>query len=172
MSQELLLLRHGKSNWNVQTDDFHRPLNKRGIRGANNVGMWLLKQNLIPDTIITSSAERAIDTAKQACAKMSVEMNCIQSDQRLYLADLKTLLQLISELSHDIKRILLIGHNPGLEELLIYLSEKKVKIPTDFKLMPTATVARLIITEPWDSIEKNCAELLEIRRPVKKKHRD
>lgn len=167
MSQELLILRHGKSDWNVNTDDFHRPLNKRGLLGAKQVGSWLKKQDLLPDTIISSPAERAIDTAKKACEKMGVDMDCIQPDQRLYLADLKTLLQIISEQTDDVKRVLLIGHNPGLEQLLIYLSEKKIKIPEDYKLMPTATIARLIIPMHWDSIKKNCAELEEIKRPDK-----
>jgi phosphohistidine phosphatase len=167
MSQELILLRHGKSNWKVNTDDFHRPLNKRGLSGAKQVGFWLKKQDLIPDIIITSPAERAFDTAKKACEKMGLDVQCIQPDQRLYLADLKTLLRNISELTDDVKRVLLIGHNPGLEQLLIHLSEKKIKMPEDYKLMPTATLARLIIPIPWDNIEKNCAELQEIKRPDK-----
>jgi len=162
MSQELLLLRHGKSDWNIDTDDFHRPLKRRGIQGAKQVGIWLLEQQLVPDTIISSPAERAIDTAEKACQMMRLNEQCIHQEQRLYDANLEILIQILSQLSNIAQRVLLVGHNPGLAELLIYLAGK---IPEDHKILPTATLARLDIPSPWDKIDKNCAELVEIKRP-------
>jgi phosphohistidine phosphatase len=167
MNRELILLRHGKSDWNTNTDDFHRPLNKRGIQGAKHVGIWLLEQQLVPDTIISSPAERAIDTAKKACEMMQLNEQCIHQEQRLYDADLEILIQTLSLLSNNAQRVLLVGHNPGLAELLIYLSGKQIKTPEDHKILPTATLARLDIPTPWDKIDENCAELLEIKRPDK-----
>lgn len=167
MNQELFLLRHGKSDWGIDTDDFHRPLKKRGIRGARQIGEWLRKQQLLPDTVISSPAERAIDTAEKACEMMGLDQRCIQQEQCVYDADFKMLKRVLSTLSNNAQRILLVGHNPGLEELLIYLSAKQIRMPEDNKLLPTATVARLGIPVPWDKIEKNCAELIEIKRPDK-----
>lgn len=165
MNQELILLRHGKSDWNTNTDDFHRPLNKRGTQGSKNVGTWLLEQQLVPDTIISSPAERAIDTAKKACQMMQLNEQCIHQEPSLYDANLEILIQILSLLSNNAQRVLLVGHNPGLAELLIYLSGKQIKIPEDHKILPTATLARLDIPSPWDKIDENCAELLEIKRP-------
>ena len=67
MTRELLILRHGKSDWEAGTDDFHRPLKDRGKRGAQRVGVWLLQQGLLPDHVVSSPAERAIVTAEKAC---------------------------------------------------------------------------------------------------------
>lgn len=167
MNQELLLLRHGKSDWSIDTDDFHRPLKKRGINGARQGGEWLRKQQLLPDIIISSPAERAIDTAKKTCEMMGLKEQCIQQEQRVYDADLNALKQVLSELSNDVNRVLLVGHNPGLEELLLYLVAGKIRMPKDYKLLPTATLARLTITVPWDKAGENCAELQEIKRPEK-----
>ena len=167
MNQELLLLRHGKSDWSIDTDDFHRPLKKRGIRGARQAGEWLRKQQLLPDTIISSPAERAIDTANKACETMGLNQQYIQQEQRVYEANIQTLKLVLSKLSNNVRRVLLVGHNPGLEELLLNLSAGQIKMPEDYKLLPTATLARLRISVPWSKIEKNCAEFLEIKRPDK-----
>jgi phosphohistidine phosphatase len=169
MSQELIVLRHGKSDWNIDTDDFHRPLKKRGIRGSKQVVLWLQKQGWVPDTIISSPAKRALGTAIIVCEMMVLDEQCIQQEERLYGANLKRLMQVLSELSNDAKRVLLVGHNPGLEALLVYLSKKKIILPEDHKLLPTATLARLVIPTRWDKINKGCADLIEIKRPDKSK---
>ena len=64
MSRELMLLRHGKSDWTEQLDDFDRPLKDRGKRGAQRMGVWLIQQELLPDHVVSSPAERAIVTAQ------------------------------------------------------------------------------------------------------------
>ncbi len=67
MTHELLILRHGKSDWDAGTDDYHRPLMDRGKRGAQRMGIWLLQRQLLPDLIISSPAERALVTAQKLC---------------------------------------------------------------------------------------------------------
>jgi len=165
MNRELLLLRHGKSNWNIEADDFDRPLKKRGVRAASQVGRRLYEQNLVPGLIISSPAERAISTAEIVSEAMGVDGQVIQHEKRLYEADVEDLLNVLLELSDNISRVLLVGHNPGLEELLVFLSAKKVAIPEDKKLLPTATLARLILSCEWVDIKKECAELIELKRP-------
>jgi len=70
MSRELLLLRHGKSDWNSGVTDFRRPLKDRGKRGAQRMGTWLWQQDLRPDLILSSPAERALTTAHKCCKSM------------------------------------------------------------------------------------------------------
>lgn len=165
MIRELILLRHGKSNWNIEADDFDRPLKKRGIRAARKVGNWLYKQNLVPDVIISSPAERAISTAENTCETMGVDSQIIHLDKRLYEAEVDDLLTVLAELPGSASRVLLVGHNPGLEELLIFLSSKKVKISDDKKILPTATLARLVISPGWGELKKKSAKLIEVKRP-------
>lgn len=165
MKRELLLLRHGKSDWNTTTDDFCRPLKARGIRGAKRIGVWLLQNNLIPDHFITSPAERALATAQKTCSAMEQAADNIIKDQRAYLADIDNLLQVLAECPHNARRILLVGHNPGLEDLLLLLACERVTPTENGKLLTTATLAHLEVSCQWNALEVGCAKVLSIIRP-------
>ena len=112
MTHELLLLRHAKSDWAVDMDDFSRPLKKRGRRAAKQVGRWLREQHLIPDTILSSPATRALATAQRVCRQLDIDESAIICDPRIYEADAKTLLAVLKNLRHE-RRVLLVGHNPA-----------------------------------------------------------
>jgi len=77
MHKELLLLRHGKSDWNTNSSDFYRTLNNRGQRNAQQMGEWLDEQSLVPDLIICSPATRALTTAKIVSAAMGLSTDAI-----------------------------------------------------------------------------------------------
>jgi phosphohistidine phosphatase len=87
MTRELLLLRHGKSDWGAGLEDFYRPLKDRGKRGAQRVGVWLARQEWIPDLIISSPAERALVTAEKACKAMGIDASGIRQDKRISDSD-------------------------------------------------------------------------------------
>ena len=123
MSRELLLLRHGKSDWSVDVDDFHRPLKDRGKRGAQQIGTWLAKNDLQPDRVISSPAERAINTAEKAIKAMGASARDIVRDQRIYEAGVGALLRVLAEVPAEHRRVMLVGHNPGFENLLIHLEQ-------------------------------------------------
>ena len=148
MNKELLLLRHGKSDWNTDTTDFDRPLNKRGKRNAQKMGEWLDEQKLPPDLIISSPANRALTTAEIVCDTMGLSARSIQTDKHIYEAGLSDLRQVLSNIPDSIQRLLLVGHNPGFESLLSFLVPN-IPIPDDGKLMPTATLAYLQLEEQW-----------------------
>ena len=143
MSNELLILRHGKSDWDTPHSDFDRPLKDRGKRDAQRIGVWLAQHNLQPDIIVSSPAERAIVTAQKCCKAMGMSVQIIHADQRIYEADTGTLLKVLADCPKKAKRIMLVGHNPGLEVLLLWLSRENLAIPVDGKLLPTAALARL-----------------------------
>ncbi len=166
MSRELLLLRHGKSDWGVDVDDYQRPLKNRGKRGAQRIGAWLQQQELIPDFIISSPAERALGTAQKCCKAMGIGAKQIHHDERVYLATLKQLLKVLAECPTAAQRVLLVGHNPGLELLLEYLSDAPIEVPEDGKLMPTATLAQLAMPEDWRKLESGQAKLLQLTRAI------
>jgi len=164
MTRELLLLRHGKSDWGTGGDDYHRPLKDRGKRGAQRIGVWLAQQKMVPDLIVTSPAERALVTAQKACKAMGNGDQGIHTDKRIYAAGLDELLEVLGDCPQDAGRIMLVGHNPGLEELLDWLASEAVPVPDDGKLLPTATLARLQMPADWQVLIAGCARLDAITR--------
>lgn len=164
MNYELMILRHGKSDWNTNDTDFDRPITDRGKRGAQRIGVWLAKNGLKPDAVISSPAKRARLTAEKMMKAMGETDRYVIYDKRIYEATLNDLLDVLSSISKETKRVILVGHNPGLEQLLIYLCHKKITIPEDGKLLPTATLAYLSLPCEWRKIKKNSATLLKIQR--------
>ena len=166
MTRELLILRHGKSDWDTGTDDFHRPLKDRGKRSAQRIATWLMRHNRVPDYVISSPAERAIETARKACQAMGLGSGDIVTDRRIYLATRQELLKVLAACPSDARRVMLVGHNPGMEDLFDYLASKRVPTPSDGKLLPTATLARLAMPDAWQNLVAGCAELQDLVRPA------
>ncbi len=165
MTRELLILRHAKSAWDTPAaTDFDRPLNGRGKRDAPRMGAWLRDQGLVPDHVVASPARRARQTARRVCNALGVDPETIDWQQRLYLADVPTLLQALAECPVTAVRVLLVGHNPGLEELLEHLG-RRLEPPPDGTRLPTATVARLALPEDWGHLAAACGELRAWVRP-------
>ena len=120
--KRLLILRHAKSSWaDSSIDDWQRPLNDRGLRDAPRAGTWLRERGLTPDVIISSDAVRARSTA-QAVAKAAGYSRQIVIDPSLYHARVDDLLEALNRVSDDADTVLIVGHNPGLEELVQVLS--------------------------------------------------
>jgi len=165
MARELLLLRHGKSDWNTTEDDFHRPLTNRGKRSAQRIGVWLATNGMIPEYIVSSPAERALVTAEKSCKAMGTGSGRIVQAKRIYCAGAHDLLEVIRQMPAEAGRVMLVGHNPGLEELLEYLSDRDLEPADDGKLMPTATLAILGTDQDWSEQKQGSARLLKIIRP-------
>jgi len=166
MKRELLLLRHGKSDWSTDSNDFDRPLKDRGKRGAQRMGVWLQQQGLIPDLVVSSPAERALVTAEKCLKAMGRGTRNIRSDARIYEAGLSPLLDVLGECPDDTRRVMLVGHNPGLEDLLIHLADAELEFPEDGKLLPTSTLARLRMPAEWKHLKYGSGRLLSITRPA------
>lgn len=164
MQRELLILRHGKSSWDSGLSDFKRPLKDRGKHAAQRIGNWMLQNDLLPDLVLSSPATRAIETARKCCKVMGIPGRSILQDRRLYAATGQALLKVLSEIPADRSRVLVVGHNPGLEQLLELLARKPVKRPEDGKLLATATLARLELTVPWKELNEASARLISTQR--------
>ncbi|MFP5505004.1 MAG: SixA phosphatase family protein [Gammaproteobacteria bacterium] len=154
MPCELLLLRHAKSDWTQNGSDFDRPLNPRGERDAARIGRWLRHQAALPDSLLCSPARRAAQTAHAVCALGGIALDGIRWDERLYLASVGTLCQVIGELPDGCHRALVVGHNPGLEDLLLQLVPTALSYRKDHKLLTTATLAWLDLAGSWSAPEK------------------
>jgi phosphohistidine phosphatase len=162
MSRELLLLRNGKSYRTTGLEDYQRPLKDRGKRGAQRMAVWLQQQGLVPDHVVASPAERALVTAEKTCKAMGIGSKMIQKEKRVYAARLDDLLETLKDCPKKAKRVMLVGHNPGLEELLLYLAGSSEKLPEESKLLPTATLVRLTMPANWKKLGCDCARLESI----------
>ncbi|SDX72744.1 phosphohistidine phosphatase [Allochromatium warmingii] len=166
MPRELLLLRHAKSDWDSGTaNDFERPLAKRGKNDAPKVGSWLYREGLVPDHVISSPAERARQTATKVCKRLDFKKKQIIWDAAIYDASVAALLAVLARCPHEATTVLLVGHNPGLEELILHLVGDELERPADGKLLPTATVARLEMPDDWRELSPGSAHLISITRP-------
>lgn len=165
MTRELLIMRHAKSDWTIPVDDFDRPLKKRGQIASEKIALWMRKKHLIPDLVISSPAKRAIQTASILANELALDVDSIQLDGKIYAAGLNDLLSALLACSEQYQRILLVGHNPGLETLLVYLLGEYPDIPDD-KLLATATLAQLTIPAKNSQLITSCAILVSITRPA------
>jgi len=120
--KRLLILRHAKSSWaDSSQDDWQRPLNERGLRDAPRAGEWLRKRAIVPDIIITSDAVRARTTA-QAVATAAGYSRDLVTEPSLYHAKPDDLLGTLNGVSDDADTVLIVGHNPGLEDFVLLLT--------------------------------------------------
>ncbi|AWB68390.1 phosphohistidine phosphatase [Saccharobesus litoralis] len=116
----LYILRHAKSSWaDPNLDDFSRPLNKRGLRNLPDIATRLVNNCWQPDKIISSSANRALTTAKAVANKMTIEN--IQQDDGLYMCSADYILSLIQQ-QQDISSLMIVGHNPLWTDLINLLT--------------------------------------------------
>lgn len=161
MSRELWLLRHAKAKRDASYEDFDRPLKKRGKQDALELGVWLQQQNLIPDWVLSSPAKRAIGTATRVVEAMDGHDLTIMQDKRLYAQGFEQLKVVLAECPAKAQRILLVGHNPELEDLLIYLVGL-ANVPDRNKILPTAALARLAMPDDWTQFSTESAQLLSI----------
>lgn len=162
----LTLLRHAKSGWDDPVSrDFDRPLNLRGRKAAQTIGREMRAQRLQFDLVIASPAVRVVETLAEVsdgCGE-----NLSQSyDQRLYLASKDVLLEVISETDDGVESLLLVGHNPGLEKLALYLAgESEMRRELAMKY-PTATIAEIQLATPnWKQVSEGTGTLTRFIRP-------
>lgn len=165
MTRRLLILRHGKSDWSRGVLDFERPLKERGKRNAERIGIWMAEQSKVPDCVLSSPAVRALSTAISACRAMGQTEDLIYEDPRIYAASPGGLLEVLKGVPAHCQRVMLVGHNPGLEILLEYLTGGDIETPEDGKLLPTASLAELEMPDDWRGLEEGCATLREYVRP-------
>ena len=163
---ELLVLRHGKSDWTTEAKrDFDRPLAKRGRKDARRMGAWLRKRGLRPDLVVSSPAKRAKQTTLRVLEALELDEAVVKWEPRVYEASRTRLLSLLAELPRSARRVLLVGHNPALEELVDHLAAERIPTPKDWKLLPTAALAHFVLPRDWGRLNRGRADLVSLVRP-------
>ncbi len=158
MTRELLILRHGKADAWTGGKDFDRPLTNGGKRDVQRVGVWLQGRDALPDATVTSPAERAQTTAEKCLKAGGGNTNGMTTDGRVYEASRDTLLDVLAGFPDGPGRLMLVGHNPGVEALASHLSG----IPAG---MAPGFLVRLEMPDDWSDLKRNAATLMEIVNP-------
>ncbi|MBL8002593.1 MAG: histidine phosphatase family protein [Flavobacteriales bacterium] len=141
----LYITRHAKSSWSdPRLDDFHRPLNERGLRDAPFMARVFRSRNEPLDLLVSSTAIRALSTARTFAAELGSPPEAIVEDRAMYLAELPALIKRVNQLPDSAARVMLFGHNPGLSDLVEYLGDG------DLGELPTCAVVRIdLLIDSW-----------------------
>lgn len=155
----LLLMRHAKSDWDdAGVPDHDRPLNGRGARSAPQMAALLIAEKALPELILSSTALRARATAL-AVAEAADWKPEVRLRHALYLAEPARIVHEILRMPRDVGCLLVVGHNPGMEDLVSDLSMMR-------QAMPTAAIARFAFSiGSWDELPAARAEQVQVWRP-------
>ena len=155
----LLLLRHAKSSKDdPNLKDFDRPLNERGTKDAQLIGKYIGQQKIKADLVISSPAERARQTTELVLKSAGLKIE-LKFDKRIYEASVRSLLNVISQIEDTANAVILVGHNPGFEELL----EALTGVARD---LPTASLACIELSvEKWSKARTGVGNLKWVVAP-------
>lgn len=153
----LVLLRHAKSDWSGDEADVDRPLADRGRRQAPGAGVWLAANFDSIGLAVVSPATRARSTWELVAAQLDVVPRS-RIDARLYAASADELLTVVRELPDDVGTAVLVGHNPGMEDLASLLTGESPR-------MATSALAVIAVPGPWPTTAPRACLLRAWRRP-------
>ena len=166
--RRVFLFRHAKSSWQTDgQDDFDRPLNARGRKSAPAMGAFMRENDIAPDLILCSTAWRARETLALVLPHLRGETT-IELEDRLYLASATKLFARLKQLDHARRQIMIVAHNPGLQDLALLLaaeddSAERKAVEGAF---PTGALAQIDLpASAWSSIERHCGTLVRLVTP-------
>jgi phosphohistidine phosphatase len=157
MTKNLFLIRHAHAESNNEIRDFDRKLTPQGLLDATEMSRRMLQHthhSVTPEFILSSPATRAMNTAKLFAENLSIPFNKIQPENTIYEASMNTLLSLINHLNNKYATVALFGHNPGISDLLNYLSSDF------FGTIPTAGIVQLKFEiKNWNMITEDSGRI-------------
>ena len=159
----LFVLRHAKSSWNnAHLADFDRPLAPRGVRAAEMMAEHVAALDAPPALVLCSTARRAQDTLEPLRDRLPSSTE-VHLEDDLYGADVPDLLARLRQVPDDVASVMLIGHNPGLEDLVRALGRDgdEVLIARVRAKFPTAALATLAFDGPWKQLGPGAPARLE-----------
>nr|WP_164115839.1 histidine phosphatase family protein [Sphingorhabdus sp. Alg239-R122] len=169
MAKTLTLLRHAKSEWGDRgTRDFDRPINARGEAGAKLISAWIRREELEFDLVLASPATRVTQTIDQLEKNLDIALNP-EWDRRIYLASSATLMDVLRSVEGDPQHVMMVGHNPGLEDLIFDLvpddGTQELRDVVEQKF-PTAALAVLELDiGKWSDVGNGKAVFTKLIRP-------
>ena len=164
MNLYLYIMRHAKSDWSgPQISDFDRPINKRGTRNAIRIGGWMNENNHTPQKIISSPALRAKETIELVTEQISkFNLEDLTYEDELYHAGFTQLIEFINTYKDKVQSLMLVGHNPGIENLVNYLCDKSGDKET---IVTTANLFIFKFSSDSFNTAVDTIELVEVIKP-------
>lgn len=164
----LLLLRHAKSSWSEPgLADFDRPLNERGLLAAPLIARHLAESGLLPDLVLCSAAQRTRETLALMLPGLSRDAT-LRIESGLYEADAAALLNRLKRIEAAVDCVLVIAHNPGLEDLAALIcggGPEAIRRRMDEKFPTAALAAFAIDAARWSSLRQGAAILTDFVLP-------
>ncbi|HEU4388798.1 MAG TPA: histidine phosphatase family protein [Blastocatellia bacterium] len=150
----LLLLRHAKSSWDDSSlPDFERPLAPRGKRDAPRMGKEFASRGPAPDLVVSSPAQRARDTTTLFLHAAKIQTQ-LRFDDKIYEAGTAELVSLVRKMPDTAASVLMVGHNPGFEELIVRLTKSR-------RAVPTCSLTRIDFdVENWEAADDGAGKLV------------
>jgi phosphohistidine phosphatase len=167
VARRLVIVRHAKSDWPEGVADHERPLAPRGRRDAKALGTWLRAAGVVPDLVVVSTAQRARETWELAGDTLGAASR-VALDDRVYAASVDELLSVVKGAPSSVGTMVLVGHNPGAEELAMLLDDGRgfdadaSRLRTKF---PTNGVAILDVPSAWARTGKASCRLVLVATP-------
>ena len=167
-----MLVRHAKSAWPPEVPDHDRPLGRRGLRDAPAVGRWLHKAGCVPDLVLCSTARRAAETWRLAESELDARPQ-VSYERRVYEDSADGLLQMLRRLPSMTATVLMVGHNPAIQDLAMSLARDQeadgqpqlASLAGMREKFPTAAIAVLQISGPWFELARGDARLASFVTP-------
>lgn len=162
----LYVLRHAKSDWgDPARKDFDRPLSARGRKAAKAIGKELRKRKIKVDQVFASPAVRALQTVERVEQAYGKAL-AVSQHPAIYLAESDTLLGLVKNAPDDASRLLVVGHNPGLQDLVVALSRPGELHDEAMEKFPTAALAEIRFdAKGWNDVAPGAGILECLVRP-------
>lgn len=163
----LYLLRHAKSDWGDSSlKDFDRPLNDRGWKAAKAIGHEMRLRDIVPDLVLLSPAARTKETLARAEEGFGEKFEVIE-ERAIYLAETETLVELIRGAPAHATRLLIVGHNPGMHELVLVLANGPCDLREEVAhKFPTAAMAEISFdVEDWPDVATGTGRLRSFVKP-------
>jgi phosphohistidine phosphatase len=159
--KRIYLLRHAKSSWkDASLRDHERPLAGRGRRAAKLIARHMREEGVAPELVLCSTAKRARQTLERI--EPALGTRSVKVEEGLYGAGKDELLARLRELPAAVGSVLVIGHNPGMQDLALLLARSAPELEAKF---PTAALATLEFSGKWPGLEPGAAELVGFVRP-------
>jgi phosphohistidine phosphatase len=163
--KRLYLLRHAKSSWDDPTlADHDRPLAPRGRRAAKVIAKHLERNGIAPELVLCSGSRRTRQTLDRIAPGLGDRAE-IQIRSELYAASSADLFELLRELPDEVESVMLIGHNPGIQDLTLSLARGGPETARVRSKFPTAALATLELGGSWRGLAPRAAELTSFVKP-------
>lgn len=158
--KQLLLLRHGKASWQQPVSDFDRPLTTTGEQQARVIADWLRNKKITPDCWLVSAAKRTLQTADIIRLRLGQQATVQNISRSLYLAEAEHLLSTLQTVPDAANCVALVGHNPGISDLLMQLAGNQLgKFSLAPDIMWPASLAVFSVKSRWSDLHADLVDL-------------